>query len=59
MKVVQVIMLVPKDRLLTLVLIAVGLVKIPPAGAEDQVPVVAPVMLLAANTVVGVLKQTV
>ncbi len=57
--VLQVMMLLPNTKLLIVVFAELGLAITPPAGFTDQVPVVAPVKLLAANTVVGVLKQTV
>lgn len=60
LKVFHVIKLLPKARLLTVVLAELGTATLPePGGPTVQVPVVAPVMVLAANTAVGVLKQMV
>lgn len=60
LKVVQVITLVPNIKLLTVVFAELGTATLPePGGPMVQVPVVAPVMVLAASTAVGVLKQMV
>ena len=59
LNVVQVITFVPNAKLLTPVLMAFGLARLPePGGPTVQVPVVAPVKVFAASTV-GVPKQSV
>lgn len=60
LKVVQLMTLRPCIKLFTVVFAMFAFAMLPePGGPTDQVPVVAPVMLLAANTAVGVLKQRV